>query len=164
MKNWKYEIAWYIPKFSQSLKMCNFHWKIQKFKKTFFIMLISFSINFKQKKKIVFHTFFAISHLFFSPFPTFFVTARLLNYTNQLKKKLSLYLLRFSNFAWVQDLWHHTDGRTDGRTDARTDELLDHNTLSRPKGPQAKTKKVWKLLIFYDSFNKLEKLISNSKV
>ena len=25
-----------------------------------------------------------------------------------------------------------------GRTDARTDELLDHNTLSRPKGPQAK--------------------------
>ena len=119
--------------------MCNFHWKIQKFKNPFFIMQISFLINFKQ------NFFFRISHLFynftpfFTPFSTFFfVTARLLNYTNQLKKKVSLYLLRFSNFAWVQDLWHHTDGRTDARTDARTDELLDHNTLSRPKGPQAK--------------------------
>ena len=34
-----------------SLKMSNFHWKIQKFKNPFFIILISFSINFKQKKK-----------------------------------------------------------------------------------------------------------------
>ena len=82
-----------------------------------------------------FHTFF---HTFFN---FFFVTARLLNYTNQLKKKVSLYLSRFSNFAWVQvcDIIR-THGRTDARTHGRTDELLDHNTLSWPKGPQAKIK------------------------
>ena len=61
----------YKKKNSPSLKMRNFHWKIQKFKNPFFIILISFSINFKQFF-FVFHTFFTISHLFFTPFSTFF--------------------------------------------------------------------------------------------
>ena len=97
--------------------MCNFHWKIQKFKNPFFIMQISFSINFKQNFFFSYFTPFLQFHTFFHTFFNFFfVTARLLNYTNQLKKKVSLYLLRFSNFAWVQDLWHHTDARTDAQT------------------------------------------------
>ena len=96
--------------------MCNFHWKIQKFKNPFFIMQyhfqsISSKIFFSYFTPFLqFHTFF---HTFFN---FFFVTARLLNCTNQLKKKVSLYLLRFSNFAWVQDLWHHTHAHTHAQT------------------------------------------------
>ena len=131
MKNWKYKIDWYIAKFSPSLKMCNFHWKIQKFKNPFFIILISLLINFKQffsyfTPFLQFHTFF---HTFFN---FFLATALLLIYTNPLKKKVSPYLSRFSNFAWYKFLTSYA------RTHARTDELLDHNTSSRPKGPRAK--------------------------
>ena len=118
MQNWNY-----IGKFSLSLKMSNFHWKIQKFKNPFFIMQISFSINFKQ------NFFFRISHLFynFTPFfrtlfNFFLVTALLLAYTDPLKKKVSPYLSRFSNFALYKFVtsYARTHGRTDARTDAQT--------------------------------------------
>ena len=117
--------------------MCNFHWKIQKFKNPFFIILISFLINFEN------FFFFRISHLFynFTPFfrtlfNFFLVTALLLAYTDPLKKKVSPYLSRFSNFALYKFVTSYA--RTHGRTHGRTDELLDHNTSSRPKGPRAK--------------------------
>ena len=68
--------------------------------------------------------------------PILFATALLLTYTNPLKKKVSPYLSRFSNFALYKFVTSYA--RTHGRTHGRTDELLDHNTSSRPKGPRAK--------------------------
>ena len=132
--------------------MSNFHWKVQKFKNPFFIMLISFLINFKQ-------FFFRISHLFlrfhtfFHTFFNFFLaTALLLTYTNPLKKKVSPYLSRFSNFALYKFVTSFA--RTHGRTHGRTDELLDHNTSSRPKGPRANTKiyEIHKIINFAEIF------------
>ena len=94
--------------------------------------------NTKIQKPIFYHSniifnqfweffFFRISHLFynFTPFfrtlfNFFLVTALLLAYTDPLKKKVSPYLSRFSNFACYKFLWHHTHGRTHGRTDAQT--------------------------------------------
>ena len=106
-------------KISLSLKMRNFHWKIQKFKNPFFIILISFSINFKQFFFFVFHTFFYDFTPFFRTFFNFFfATARLLIHTNLLKKKVSLYLSRFSNFALYKFVTSYA--RTHTRTDAQT--------------------------------------------
>ena len=57
-----------------------------------------------------------------------------------IKKKVSPYLSRFSNYACYKFVtsYGRTHARTDARTHGRTDELLDHNTSSRPKGPRAK--------------------------
>ena len=109
--------------------------------------------NTKIQKPIFYHSniifnqfweffFFRISHLFynFTPFfrtlfNFFLVTALLLAYTNPLKKKVSPYLSRFSNYACYKFVTSYA--QTHGRTHGRTDELLDHNTSSRPKGPRA---------------------------
>ena len=50
--------------------------------------------------------------------PILFATALLLTYTNPLKKKVSPYLSRFSNFALYKFVTSYA--RTDARTDART--------------------------------------------
>jgi len=50
--------------------------------------------------------------------PILFATALLLAYTNPLKKKVSPYLSRFSNFALYKFVTSYA--RTDARTDART--------------------------------------------
>ena len=111
----------------------------KKFKNPFFIMLISFSINFKQFFFSYFTPFLQFHTFFHTLFNFFLVTALLLAYTNPLKKKVSPYLSRFSNFACYKFVtsYARTHGRTDARTHGRTDELLDHNTSSRPKGPRA---------------------------
>ena len=62
-------------------------------------MLISFSINFKQFFFFVFHTFFTISHLFSHPFQLFFGHCTTPCLYQPIKKKVSPYLSRFSNFA-----------------------------------------------------------------
>ena len=107
-------IIYNIKKISLSLKICNFHWKIQKFKNPFFIIPISFSINFKQFFFFVFHTFF--SHLL----QLFIATSLLLAYTNPLKKSKSIPItvLKFC-LLQVCDIIR-TDARTHGRTHRRT--------------------------------------------
>ena len=99
-------------------------------------MLISFSINFKQFFFSYFTPFFTISHLFSHPFQLFFGHCTTPCLYQPIKKKVSPYLSRFSNYACYKFVTSYT--RTDARTHARTDELLDHNTSSRPKGPRAK--------------------------
>ena len=100
-----------VKKNSISLKMRNFHWKIQKFNNPFFIILISFSINFKQFF-FVFHTFF--SHLF----QLFFCHCTTPLSYQSIKKKVSLYLSRFSNFALYKFVTSYA--RTHARTHACT--------------------------------------------
>ena len=137
--------------------MCNFHWKIQKFKNPFFIMQISFSINFKQNFFFVFHTFFTISHLFSHLFQLFFchcTTPQLYQPIKKKSKSIPITVLKFCLGTRFVTSYGRTDARTHGRTDGRTDELLDHNTLSRPKGPQAKRGKYissmdWRMSIWY---------------
>jgi hypothetical protein len=100
-------------------------------------MQISFLINFKQNFFFVFHTFFTISHLFSHLFQLFFchcTTPQLYQPIKKKSKSIPITVLKFC----LGTRFVTSYGRTDARTDARTDELLDHNTLSRPKGPQAK--------------------------
>ena len=99
--------------------MCNFHWKIQKFKNPFFIMQISFSINFKQ------NFFFRISHLFynftpfFTPFSTFFchcTTPQLYQPIKKKSKSIPITVLKFC----LGTRFVTSYGRTDARTHAQT--------------------------------------------
>ena len=82
-----------------------FSLKIQKFKNPFFIILISFLINFEQfffsyfTPFLQFHTFF--SHLF----QLFFCHCTTTHSYQSIKKKVSRYLRRFSKFGWGHDLW-----------------------------------------------------------
>ena len=137
--------------------MHNFHWKIQKFKNPFFIILISFSINFKQFFYRISHLFLRFHTFFRTFFNFFFATALLLVHTNLLKRKVSLYLSRFSNFACYKFVTSYA--RTHARMHGRTDELLDHNTSSRPKGPRAKISYTGmrlnnQLMLVWDSLDK----------
>ena len=113
--NEKYKTDLYWQIFTQSLKMCNFHWKIQKFKNPFFIMLISFSINFKQFFFRISHLFFDFTPFFRTFFNFFFATARLLIHTNLLKKSKSI-PITVLKFCLGTSLWHHTDARTHAQT------------------------------------------------